>query len=55
MTASIGVAVVEAIEADQDSAFAKLGQLTGEELIAQADKALYKAKRAGKNGFAVLG
>jgi diguanylate cyclase (GGDEF)-like protein/PAS domain S-box-containing protein len=54
VTSSIGVAVIEAIEQDHDSAFVRLNALTATELIARADQALYEAKRAGRNRFAVL-
>ena len=54
VTASIGVAVIEAIAPGHESSFARLGQLTATELIAQADRALYEAKRAGRNRFSIV-
>ncbi|WP_046114274.1 diguanylate cyclase domain-containing protein [Aquincola tertiaricarbonis] len=54
VTSSVGVAAVDAVASDHESAFARLNQLTAEALIAQADQALYEAKRAGRNTFSLL-
>ena len=50
---SIGVAASEAIDPDQVTAFGRLQQVTAEQLLAEADAALYDAKHRGRNGFAV--
>ena len=51
VTASIGVAVVDSIERSHERPTVLREILTATDLIAHADRALYEAKRAGRNGF----
>ena len=53
VTSSIGVVVVSGAQPQTESAFMRLSGLDAEDLTARADEALYRAKKAGRNSYAV--